>query len=200
MPGTSVQRISNNRNTRHTGTGDGQQKKTERKGKKGEDRMEIKIRQAAAEEAVWLAQIEAECFPAAEAATLEEIEARMALFPENFLVAEADDTVVGFINGGTTDQPYLPDALYHDASLHRPDGAWQTVFGLNVLPQYRCCGIAAQLVEAFAELARVRGKAGVILTCKEEKISYYEHRGFVKYGRADSCHGGAVWHDMRMVF
>ena len=162
--------------------------------------MDYTIRPVRKEEAEALAKIEAACFPAAEAASREEIEKRLAVFPENFLAAEVGGLLVGFINGGTTDKPYLPDELYHDTGLHCPQGKWQTVFGLNVLPQYRRQGIAARLVDDFTALAKQRGKYGVILTCKDHMIAYYERRGFVRYGAADSCHGGAKWHDMRLVF
>lgn len=162
--------------------------------------MEALIRQAKREEAAELAAIEAACFPAAEAATEQEIAVRMDAFLENFLVAELNGKIVGFIDGGTTDEPHLPDEMYHDVALHRPDGAYQTVFGLNVLPEYRRGGIAGQLVDTFVQLARERGKKGVILTCKEHLIHYYAHHGFVKYGVADSCHGGATWYDMRQIW
>jgi ribosomal protein S18 acetylase RimI-like enzyme len=162
--------------------------------------MNLVIRPARAEEADRLAEIEARCFPPAEAASREAVHERMEAFLENFIVAEADGIVVGFINGGTTDQPYLPDAFYHDVTMHKKDGAYQTVFGLNVLPEYRCQGIAEKLVEAFLSMAQTRGKTGVILTCKEHMIHYYERRGFVKYGVSDSTHGGATWYDMRCIF
>lgn len=164
-----------------------------------ETNMEVMIRQARADEAGTLAAIEAACFPAAEAATEKEISGRMRAFLENFLVAELDGKIVGFIDGGTTDQPYLPDELYHDVSLHNPQGAYQTVFGLNVLPQYRKQGIAGQLLDGLVELSGKRGKRGVILTCKEHLIHYYEKHGFVKQGVSDSCHGGATWYDMQLT-
>ena len=162
--------------------------------------MKVTIRPARPEEAKTLASIEAVCFPPAEAATEEAVCRRMQAFPENFLVAELEGRAVGFINGGTTDRPYLPDEFYHNEKLHKPDGAYQTVFGLNVLPEYRRHGIARQLVEEFLSMAEKRGKKAVILTCKEHMISYYEKRGFVNYGRSDSSHGGAAWYDMRCVF
>ena len=118
----------------------------------------ILIRMAIPEEAGILAEIEGICFPPQEAASPEQIEERMRTFPENFVVAEADGKPVGFINGGTTDRPYLPDEMYHDASLHIPGGDYQTVFGLNVLPEYRHQGIAGELVEYFSALAEKRGK------------------------------------------
>lgn len=162
--------------------------------------MSLVIRQALMTEGELLADIEAVCFPPAEAASREAVLERLETFPENFLVAERDGKIVGFINGGTTDVPYLPDEFYHDVSLHKPEGAYQTVFGLNVLPEHRRQGIAEQLITAFLKLAKKREKKAVILTCKDHLVHYYERFGFVKYGKSDSCHGGATWYDMRCVF
>ena len=162
--------------------------------------MSVTIRQARAEEAELLAAIEAECIPPAEAASEEEIKKRMQAFLENFFVAETEGKVVGFINGAVTDRQYLPDEMYHDIRLHQPQGDYQTVFGLNVLPGYRHRGIAGKLLDTLAEVSGKRGKKGVILTCKEHLIPFYENHGFVNYGRADSQHGMAQWYDMRNLF
>lgn len=161
---------------------------------------EITIRNARPDEGEILGQIESICFPPAEAAEPEMVRARLKSFPEQFFVAEAEGKIVGFINGCVTDTPTLPDILYHDPSLHKPDGEYFTVFGLNVLPQYRRHGIAARLVQAYIQAARERGKKGVILTCKDRLVHYYEKFGFVCFGVADSSHGGAVWNDMKLLF
>ena len=95
----------------------------------------LQIRLADPKEADRLAEIEAICFPPAEAASHEDVVNRMGAFPENFVVAVKDDQIVGFINGGTTDKPVLPDEFYHDITLHKKDGEIQTVFGLNVILQ-----------------------------------------------------------------
>ena len=108
---------------------------------------QVIIRPARPEEGEALAVIEATCFPPAEAASREAVLERLATFPENFLVAETDGKAIGFINGANTDTPYLPDAMYHDITLHKPNGDYQTVFGLNVLPDYQRHGIAAKLVQ-----------------------------------------------------
>ena len=152
----------------------------------------LQIRLADPGEADRLAEIEAICFPPAEAASHEEVVKRMGAFPENFVVAVKDEQIVGFINGGTTDKPVLPDEFYHDITLHRKDGEIQTVFGLK--------GIAGELVEYFKELAKERGKKALILTCKEHMIPFYESHGLKKLGVADSCHGGATWYDMQIWF
>ena len=67
---------------------------------------------------------------------------------------------MGFVNGGVTDEPHLPDEMYHDISLHNSDGAYQTVFGLNVLPEYRRQGIAEKLMNALIGSAKQEGKKG----------------------------------------
>ena len=67
----------------------------------------LQIRLADPKEADRLAEIEAICFPPAEAASHEDVVNRMGAFPENFVVAVKDDQIVGFINGGTTDKPVL---------------------------------------------------------------------------------------------
>lgn len=165
-----------------------------------EEDMEVQIRAACTSEAEQIAAIEAVCFPPAEAAQVEEIKRRMEAFLENFLVAETDGKIVGFINGCTTDKPVLGDELYHDAGLHKRDGEIQTVFGLDVLPDYRHRGIARRLLQSLIALSHKRGKKAVILTCKEHMIPFYESCGFCNQGIADSEHGGAVWYDMQLWF
>ena len=160
----------------------------------------LMIRKAHPDEWKKLWEIERSCFPPAEAASGEMIERRLKTFPENFVVAELNGQAVGFINGGNTDEQYLPDEMYHDISLHKPDGSYQTLFGLNVIAEYRKHGIAKQLVLAYILLAKEHGKKGIILTCKDHMIHYYEKFGFVNYGAADSAHGGAKWNDMRLLF
>lgn len=53
-----------------------------------ESKSNISIRNAQPGEGETLASIEAACFPAAEAASVEAIKERLAAFPEKFFVAE----------------------------------------------------------------------------------------------------------------
>ena len=81
-------------------------------------------------------EVEAICFPAAEAAAEESFKARIAAFPECFFVAEADGKIIGFINGCATDSKTIYDEMYENSACHRPDGAYQSIFGLDVIPDY----------------------------------------------------------------
>ena len=99
-----------------------------------------------------------------------------------------------------TDEKDLLDELYADASRHDENGAWQMIFGLNTLPEYRRRGVAAALIETLCAAARAQGRRGVVLTCKEHLLPYYAKFGFCDEGLSASTHGGAVWHQMRRTF
>ena len=158
------------------------------------------IRRATPEDVPAIAAVEAACFPPAEACPPEEFARRYATFPECFFVAETDGRIVGFIDGCVTDQPLLPDELYHDASRHLPDGKWQTVFGLAVSPEYQHRGIAQKLMRQLIADARTKQRDGLVLTCKPAKIGFYQQFGYCDTGWADSTHGGAAWHLMVLRF
>ena len=147
-----------------------------------------------------LADIEAACFPAAEAAAREEIEERLRVYAAHFYIAREKGAAIGFIDGMVTDEKDLLDELYADAARHDEKGAWQMIFGLNTLPAYRRRGVAAALIEAMCAAARAQGRRGVVLTCKEHLLPYYAKFGFVDEGLSASTHGGAVWHQMRLTF
>ena len=54
------------------------------------------------------------------------------------------------------------------------------------------------LIETMKKDAKLKGRQGVILTCKEHLIKYYEKFGFVNEGVSASTHGGVVWYQMRL--
>lgn len=157
---------------------------------------EIKIRHGVKEDLDAIAAIERECFPVQEAADREAFQRRMDVFLECFFVAEADNQVVGFINGAVIDGMFIKDEMYDNADLHCPGGAYQAVFGIDVRPAFQGRHIASRLMDALMQYARVCGRKGVVLTCKVALFPFYERFGFENLGRSDSAHGGAVWYDM----
>jgi ribosomal protein S18 acetylase RimI-like enzyme len=162
--------------------------------------MKVTIREVQLTDLDRLAEIEAICFPEAEAAPRSSLQARIQTFPECFLVAETAGLLIGFINGCATNSPVIYDELFITTEYHIPDGKNLTVFGLDVIPEYRRQGIAAQLMDHFIYLARNTGRKGVILTCKERLVHYYETFGYVNNGVSQSAHGGAEWFDMTLAF
>lgn len=160
----------------------------------------IQLRYATIEDAEALAGVESASFPPAEACSLENFKKRLAFFADCFIVLEEDGNICGLIDGMVTDQQTITDDLYEDASLHNPNGAWQSVFGLAVLPQKRHRGYASLLMMEMIEKARNENRRGLILTCKEGLIAFYEQFGFMNKGLSASVHGGAAWYDMVLDF
>lgn len=162
--------------------------------------MDIKIRRVSIEDLDEVTEVEASCFPEAEAATRVSLEQRIKTFPESFFVAEIDGKIIGFINGCIINGTVIYDKLYKDSTLHIPNGDYQTIFGLDVIPSYRNLGIATQLMNHMIEVSRVAYRKGVILTCKDKLINYYRKFGFVNKGISQSVHGGAQWYNMILEF
>ncbi|MGK4255546.1 GNAT family N-acetyltransferase [Bifidobacterium pullorum] len=183
--------------------------------------MPMRIRHATLDDATAIASVEAACFPAAEAASEREVRARLAVYPNHFWLMvdtaatehgnEADDAgvasdtvrdgrLVAFVNGFVTDEADLTDEMYEDASMHDEHGAWQMIFGVDTAPEYRHHGYASMLLRAAIEDARIAGRAGLVLTCKDRLIGFYERLGFVNEGVSGSTHGDVTWYQMRLRF
>ena len=161
----------------------------------------MNIRTATLQDIDQIAAVEKECFPAAEAATKEEFEQRLSHYADHFWLMFEDDTIIAFVDGMVTDQADLTDEMYEKAAMHNEDGAWQMIFGVNTLPDYRKHGYAGQLIQCAIKDAREQGRKGLVLTCKEKLIKYYAKFSFVDEGVSDkSTHGNAVWHQMRLTF
>lgn len=158
--------------------------------------MPLIIRQASLADWAAIAHIEETCFPPAEAASPASLQDRLTAFTTSFFVAVKDGKVVGFINGGITNQSALTDDLYESTSKHDLGGANMMVFGLDVLPEYQHQGIAQQLMRAYIAAGRNMAKESIILTCKEKLIPFYKQFGYVCTGVSASTHGGATWYDM----
>ena len=147
-----------------------------------------------------IAAVEAECFPAAEAATKKEFAERLTYYAEHFWLLFDDGKLIAFVDGMVTDEADLSDEMYEKAQLHNPDGAWQMIFGVNTLPAYREHGYAGKLIEAAINDARAQGRKGLVLTCKDKLLHYYAKFGFVNEGVSGSTHGNVLWYQMRLTF
>lgn len=162
--------------------------------------MEINIRQILLQDLDRVSEIEKVCFSEKEAAARESLKRRIITFPQSFFAAEKDGEIIGFINGCITNATSIYDKMYEDSSLHIPNGDYQAIFGLDVMPDYRNQGVAAQLMNYMIRMAKKAGRKGIILTCKKRLIHYYSRFGYVNKGISKSVHGGATWYDMILKF
>lgn len=160
----------------------------------------MNIRTATMDDLPQIAAIEAECFPVAEAAGRESFQKRLTVYPNHFWVLMDGERMVGFVNGLVSSEPDLRDEMYDDASLHREDGAWQMIFGVDTIPAYRRQGCAEGLLRHVIDQARAQGRKGLVLTCKERLLRYYGKLGFQNEGISQSTHGDVTWYQMRLTF
>lgn len=158
------------------------------------------IRTATIEDLDEITDIEAECFPAAEAADREAFQQRLQYYGNHFWLLYEEQKLIAFVDGFVTDESDLTDEMYENAALHDENGAWQMIFGVNTLPAYRRNGYAGKLLKRAIAEAKEQGRRGVVLTCKEKLLHYYAKFGFEKEGISQSVHGNVVWYQMRLRF
>ena len=158
------------------------------------------IRTATSSDLDCVAAVEAECFPAAEAASKKEFAERIAAYGNHFWLLFENGKLVSFVDGMVTDTPDLADEMYENAALHDENGAWQMIFGVDTIPEYRCRGCAAALLNHVIGEAKAQGRKGLVLTCKDKLVHYYAKFGFVSEGVSGSTHGNVVWYQMRLSF
>lgn len=158
------------------------------------------IRTATIEDLDEITEIEAECFPVAEAADREAFQQRLQYYGNHFWLLYEEQKLIAFVDGFVTDEPDLTDEMYENAALHDENGAWQMIFGVNTLPAYRRNGYAGKLLKRAIADAKEQGRRGVVLTCKEKLLHYYAKFGFEKEGISQSVHGNVVWYQMRLRF
>lgn len=160
----------------------------------------FEVRKATKTDLDGIVELESLCFPESEAATSKSLSERLDAYADHFLVTVYDGKIITLVDGLVTDEEDLLDEMYEDTNFHKEDGKWQMIFGVETHPDYRGKGLAKALVERFIQLAESEDRLGLVLTCKEELLDFYEDLGFVSEGLSKSNHGGVVWYQMRYRF
>lgn len=160
---------------------------------------DLRIRRAVLEDLDGVTKVETAAFPVAEAATEDSFKWRLEHLGDSFLVAELPDgqdvyQIVGLIDARPMDGERLTDELFENGGVVA--GENQAIMGLAVMPEYQAMGIGSRLMGDFINGMKSSGYGHILLTCKEEKITYYERFGYENLGVSASVHGGARWYDM----
>ena len=123
----------------------------------------MNIRYAEMKDIAAIAAVEAECFPPAEAATEKDFVERVRYYGKHFWLMHDGEKLIAFVDGFVTDEPDLTDEMYENAAMHNENGAWQMIFGVNTLPEYRRHGYAGTLLRRTIDDAKQRGRIGVTM-------------------------------------
>lgn len=140
--------------------------------------------------------IEASNFSPEEAAPPQVLKERIEKTPDTFLVAEIDQELVAYIEGGVINGDYLTDDRFLHTIENPPTGGFLAVTSLSVAKDFQGQGLGTALLAAFKDLAVAQGRKGISLTCHDYLISYYELNGFANHGLSQSQLGGGIWYNM----
>ncbi|MBA1203188.1 GNAT family N-acetyltransferase [Pseudomonas capeferrum] len=143
-------------------------------------------------------QIETTAYDGDEAATLEEIATRIALYPQGFLVMENAEGIIGFINSGCAHEVAMSDEAFKELIGHSADAPNVVIMSVVVDPVEQGKGHAKSLMQTFVQRMRAMDKKTIHLMCKERHVPLYERMGYRYVRPSNSDHGGMAWHEMVM--
>ena len=144
-------------------------------------------------------EIETTAYEGDEAATLEKIATRIAQYPQGFLILEADDEVVGFINCGCAHNVVMSDEAFKELVGHSAEAPNVVIMSVVVDPAHQGKGYSTALMTEFVQRMRGMGKQTIHLMCKERHVPLYERMGYRYVRPSPSDHGGMAWHEMEMA-
>lgn len=158
----------------------------------------LTLRNARPADAACCFEIETTAYEGDEAATLEKIATRIALYPQGFLILEADGVVVGFINCGCADEVVMSDEAFKELVGHSADAPNVVIMSVVVDPAQQGKGYSTRLMTEFVRRMQAMGKKTIHLMCKDRHVELYKRMGYRYVQPSASDHGGMAWHEMVM--
>ena len=158
------------------------------------------IRHATIDDLDIISLIETASFHKTEAAKKEEIKERLELNGDFFWLLDDCGEVLAFIHGLPTNAVNLTDDMFHTPEKYDVNGAWLMLLSVATHPFYRYRGYAQRVMRQVIADSQNQRRKGLVLTCKEHLIPFYQKFGFRSEGKSASTHGGAVWYQMRLTF
>ncbi|KAG8736293.1 hypothetical protein FRC10_009478 [Ceratobasidium sp. 414] len=146
-------------------------------------------------------ELEANGYPAEEAASLEALRYRQSVAPELFVGAYVSTpiprTLIGFVVATLSPSPTL---THHSMETHEPTPTPSSVciHSVCVSSSYLRRGVALKLLEEY--LKRLEGMPNVaraLLICKEDLKTLYSRAGFTEVGPSLVVHGKDPWYEFK---
>ncbi|AGU73279.1 N-acetyltransferase family protein [Streptococcus constellatus subsp. pharyngis] len=156
---------------------------------------QVTLREASLEDWKAIVAIEEANF-STEAAGAETIQKWIEQEQTNFLIAELNEKIAGYLVGSAVFSRHLTDELFEKVAENPDSGGFIAIQSLSVHPDFKGQGIGILLLAALKEKAVVQNRQGLNLTCHDYLISYYEMNNFKNEGISDSVHAGVGWYDM----
>lgn len=158
----------------------------------------LTLRNARLADAARCFEIETTAYEGDEAATLKKIAARIAQYPQGFLILEADSEIAGFINSGCAFDVVMSDEAFKELVGHSAEAPNVVIMSVVVDPAHQGKGYSTTLMTEFVQRMRDMGKQTIHLMCKQQHVPLYERMGYRYVQPSPSDHGGMAWHEMVM--
>lgn len=142
--------------------------------------------------------IETSAYEGDEAATLEKIATRIAMYAEGFLIMEQHGEVIGFINCGCAHDVVMSDEAFKELVGHDSNAPNVVIMSVVIDPAFQGRGYSSLMMRNFVERMKALGKRTIHLMCKERHVELYARMGYQYIKPSDSDHGGMAWHEMMM--
>eukprot|EP00051_Salpingoeca_urceolata_P028640 m.487693 g.487693 ORF g.487693 m.487693 type:complete len:180 (+) comp25208_c0_seq1:112-651(+) len=138
--------------------------------------------------------LEVECFPPDEAASKEDMTARLTEAGDLFLGGFLDNKLVAFINGTRTDSKTLTEESMH---CHVPTGETLCIHSVSVHTPCRRKGLASHMLQKYIGHVRenIAGVSSLQLIAHDELVPLYTKAGFEHVGLSPVVYGSRPWQD-----
>jgi len=163
------------------------------------DNDEFEFREAASNDVLEIAELEALSFPPDEMASYEAIIMRQKNASPYMIVVRniSDNRLIGFVNGTLTTK----NEIHHESmSIHESNGESLVIHSVTIDPAYRRKGIGKKMLQWYINkiVTKQLEVKRILLLTKELLVTFYKSCGFEVVKLSDVEHGVDKWYEMSM--
>lgn len=156
---------------------------------------QVTLREASLEDWKAIVAIEEANF-STEAAGAETLQKWIEQGQTNFLIAELNEKIAGYIVGSAVFSRHLTNEMIDNSSKQQQDSDFMTIQRLSIHPEFKGQGLGTLLLAACKEIAVARNQKGLQLVCSDELISYYEMNAFINEGISERADSHAILYEL----
>ena len=117
-----------------------------------------------------------------------QLETLKELMVDTFLIADLNGEIAGYIIGSAVSSHSLLKGDLMDVVKNPLQSDLLRLQRLSVHPSFQRQGIGTLLIASLKEMVALKEYEGILLSCTESLLSYYEMNGFVDIGLLELFH------------
>ncbi|KAJ3277065.1 hypothetical protein HDV01_000117 [Terramyces sp. JEL0728] len=140
-------------------------------------------------------ELESQCYPEDEAASIETMTSRFKQAPDLFYGAFLDNELIGLVMATATQSKSITK---ESMTLHDPNGRIICIHSVCTHPDYRKLGLASKMLQNYIDILREWRQKRVSIIVHEYLVPFYTKLGFKVRGVSDIVHGPDPWLEMNL--